>query len=315
MRLTSKKSAIMKKKYQGVVVPMVTPFTATGRVDEAAVARICQSFAAHGVSPLALGTTGESASVSAEESRRLAAAVVRGVGGKVTVYACISGCCVRQNVENAKAYVDLGVDVVASVLPYYYALTPDQMMRYYEQLAEATPRLMVYNIPATTHMSIPPEVMQKLSHHPNICGLKDSERDVQRMEACVEMFREREDFSYFLGYAALSAVALRLGADGIVPSTGNFAPKMFRQLYDFALAQKFDECERLQAETNEVAQVYQAGRTLGQSLAALKTMMSSAGLCEPNVLPPLTNLSPAEQQAVLKATEEVAKKYCISLER
>jgi 4-hydroxy-tetrahydrodipicolinate synthase len=284
---------------------MITPVTATGKVDEAAVARICQNFAVHGVSPLVLGTTGESSSVSAEESRKLVAAAVRGIGGKVTIYAGISGCCVRQNIENAKAYVDLGVDVVASVLPYYYALTPDQMMRYYEQLAEALPHLMMYNIPATTHMSIPLEVIRQLSDHPSICGLKDSERDAQRMETCVELFRERKDFSYFLGYAALSSAALRLGADGIVPSTGNIVPKMFRQLYDFAVAKKFDECERLQAETNEVAKIYQAGRTLGQSLAALKAMMSCAGLCEPNVLPPLTNLTAAEQQAVIKATEEL----------
>jgi 4-hydroxy-tetrahydrodipicolinate synthase len=288
---------------------MVTPFTASGKVDEAAVVRICQNFAAHGVSPLVLGTTGESTSVSAEESRRVVAAAVRGVNGKATVYAGISGCCVHQNVESAKAYVGLGVDVVVSILPCYYALTPDQMLRYYEQLAEALPRLMLYNIPATTHMSIPLEVIQKLSLHPNICGLKDSERDAQRMEECVKLFREREDFSYFLGYAALSSAALRLGADGIVPSTGNIAPKMFRQLYDFALAGKFDECERLQAETNEVAQIYQAGRTLGQSLAALKTMMSCAGLCEPNVLPPLTNLTADEQQAVVKATEEAMGRF------
>ncbi|MDR2814168.1 MAG: dihydrodipicolinate synthase family protein [Prevotellaceae bacterium] len=251
--------------------------------------------------------TGESASVSAEESRRLVAAVVRGIGGKAAIFAGISGCCVQQNIENAKAYLDLGVDVIASVLPYYYALAPDQMTRYYEQLAEAIPRLMVYNIPATTHMSIPLEVIRKLSDHPNICGLKDSERDAQRMEMCVEMFREREDFSYFLGYAALSAAALRLGADGIVPSTGNFVPEMFRQLYDFAAAKKFDECERLQAETNEIAQLYQAGRTLGQSLAALKTMMSCAGLCEPNVLPPLANLTAAERQAVVRATKQIMK--------
>jgi 4-hydroxy-tetrahydrodipicolinate synthase len=288
---------------------MVTPFTASGRVDEAAVVRICQNFAKHGVSPLVLGTTGESASVSGEESRKAVAAAVKGMGGKAAVYAGISGNVVSQNIDSAKAYFDLGADMVVSVLPQYYALTPDQMLRYYEQLADALPRLMMYNIPATTHMSIPLDVIAKLSRHPNICGLKDSERDAQRMEECVNTYRDREDFSYFLGYAALSAASLKLGADGIVPSTGNFTPKMFRQLYDFGVAGNHAECERLQTETNEIAQIYQAGRTLGQSLAALKTMMNVIGLCEPNVLAPLSNLTADEQKTVAAATKNIMQKY------
>lgn len=299
----------MQKKYKGVVVPMVTPFTAGGKVDEAAVVRICQSFAKHGVSALVLGTTGESASVSSEEGKKVVAAAVKGMGGKAAVYAGISGNVVSQNIDNAKAYFDLGADMVVSVLPQYYALTPDQMLRYYEQLADALPRLMMYNIPATTHMSIPLDVIAKLSHHPNICGLKDSERDAQRMEECVKTYRDRADFSYFLGYAALSATSLKLGADGIVPSTGNFTPKMFKQLYDFCAAGNHAECERMQTETNEVAQIYQAGRTLGQSLAALKTMMSVVELCEPNVLAPLTNLTADEQKTVVEATKEALRAF------
>ncbi len=292
-------------------MPMVTPFTAGGKVDEAAVLRICQNFARHGVSPLVLGTTGESASVSSEESKKVVAAAVKGLGGKAKVYAGISGNVLSQNIDNAKAYFDLGADMVVSVLPQYYALTPGQMLRYYEQLADALPRLMMYNIPATTHMSIPLDVIAKLSQHPNICGLKDSERDAQRMEECIKTYREREDFSYFLGYAALSSASLKLGADGIVPSTGNFTPKMFQQLFDFGVAGNAVECERMQTETNEIAQIYQAGRTLGQSLAALKTMMSVLGLCEPNVAAPLTNLTPDEQKTVVEATRAVMTKYLV----
>jgi 4-hydroxy-tetrahydrodipicolinate synthase len=297
----------MQKKYSGVVIPMVTPFTALGAVDEGAVGRICESFAACGASPLTLGTTGESASLSAAESCRVVAAAAKAMAGRGVVYAGISGCSVAQNIEAAKAYAGLGAEVIVSVLPHYYALTPGQMLGYYEQLAEALPRVMIYNIPATTHMSIPLGVAQQLSEHPHICGMKDSERDEQRMRDCVALFRDRADFSYFLGYAALSAAALRLGADGIVPSTGNFAPQMFTVLYGHAQAQRFSECERLQTATGEVARIYQEGRTLGQSLAALKAMMSAVGLCEPHVLPPLTPLAEAEQQAVVAAAKAAAR--------
>jgi 4-hydroxy-tetrahydrodipicolinate synthase len=277
---------------------MVTPFTASGKVDVEAVARICRRFAQHGVSPLVLGTTGEAASISATESARVVRAAVQGMGGAGLVYAGIAGNNVAQNLENAKAYIALGAGLIVSVLPYYYALTETQMLRYYEQLAEAVPQLVVYNIPATTHTSIPLHVVAQLSRHPNICGLKDSERDEHRMEECIAMFREREDFSYFLGYAALSSAALLQGADGIVPSTGNVVPAMFRQLYDAAISGDEAEARRLQNATNDIAKIYQANRTLGQSLAALKAMLSVLQLCEPNVLPPLDNLTAEEQEEV-----------------
>lgn len=302
----------MKKKYRGVIAPMITPFTKEGKLNISAVVKICQRFVEFGVSPLLLGTTGESTSVSISESRLLVKTAVEAIKGKVNVYAGLCGSCVSQNIENAKSYVDLGADVIVSPLPSYYPLTPSQMGSYYEKLADSVSQsIMMYNIPSTTHMSIPLDVVQAISKHPNVKGLKDSERGAQRMEECVQMFREREDFSYFSGDASLSSVVLKLGADGIVPSTANFTPKMFKQLYDFSLAGQWEEAERMQRETNEIAQIYQSGRTLGESLQALKVMMSALDLCQPIAIPPLTDLTDNEQKEVLRATKIIMQKYQI----
>lgn len=218
----------------------------------------------------------------------------------------------KQNIESAQAYIDLGVDVIVSILPNYYPLTPQQMYDYYIKIADAVScPVMIYNIPATTNMSIPLDIVVKLSEHPNICGFKDSERDEQRIEKCLSMFSDREDFSYFVGVAKYSAIALRKGADGIIPSTANFTPVMFRQLYEFSLAGKWDEAERIQNETNEIAKIYQEGRTLGQSLPAMKTMMSVLGICSPYSVLPLTTPSLDEQNEIIAATKEIMKKYSI----
>jgi dihydrodipicolinate synthase/N-acetylneuraminate lyase len=302
----------MEKKYRGVVVPMVTPFTKEGKLDISNVVKICNRFVEFGVSPFLLGTTGESSSVSISESRLLVKTAVETIKGKVYVYAGLCGSCVAQNIENAKSYVDLGADVLVSTLPSYYPLTPSQMGLYYERLADSVSQsIMMYNIPSTTHMSIPLDVVQAMSKHPNVMGFKDSERDAQRMEECVKMFHEREDFSYFSGDASLSSVALKLGADGIIPSTANFTPKMFKQLYDFSLAGQWEEAERVQRETNEIAQIYHSGRTLGESLQALKVMMSALDLCQPIAIPPLTDLPGNEQEEVLRATRIIMQKYQI----
>lgn len=288
-------------KYRGVVVPMVTPVTEKGELDVAAVGRIIEFFALNKVAPLLMGTTGEGNSVSAADGKLLVETAAKAAAGRILIYAGLTGTCFSEQLQQAEAYTKAGADVIVATLPSYYALTDEQMYNYYKELADRiTGPLMLYNILATTHMSIPVEVVRRLADHPNIVGLKDSERDLERMKQCVDISRQREDFAYFCGWAAQSAFSLSIGGDGIVPSTGNYIPEEFNRLYEAAAGGDMPTAERLQAETNEIAKIYQAGRTLGQSLCALKVMMQTKGLCDPWMLMPLTRL-PEEEENQIKA--------------
>ena len=292
---------MIQKKYRGVVVPMVTPVTKEGRLDTSAVERIIEFFAKAGVSPLLMGTTGEGNSVSPKDGLLFVETAVKAAQKRITIYAGLTGNCFSEQLAQAEAYTKAGADVIVATLPTYYALTPEQMENYYRTLADSIKGpLMLYNILATTHMSIPVDVIRRLADHPNIVGLKDSERDLERMAQCIEIAKDRDDFCYFCGWAAQSAHSLELGGDGIVPSTGNFVPEMFQQLYEAAIAGDMTTANRLQDETNEIAKIYQKDRTLGQSLTALKVMMQTKGLCEPWMLMPLTRLS-AEEEKVIAA--------------
>lgn len=292
-------------KYNGVVVPMVTPVTPNGFLDKPAVERIIRSFVQAGVSPLLMGTTGEGNSVSTIDGQELIETAVKAAEGQITIYAGLTGNCFIEQLKQAGYYSASGADVIVATLPSYYSLTPEQMENYYRRLADSIKGpLMLYNIAATTHMSIPIDVIERLAAHPNIVGLKDSERDLERMEKCIAIADERDDFAYFCGWAAQSAKSLELGGNGIVPSTANFVPGMFRQLYDAAVSGDMETAYRLQDETNEIAKLYQAGRTLGQSLTALKVMMQTRGLCTPDMLMPLTRLS-AEEEAAIAAQAQV----------
>jgi len=304
----------MQKEYRGVVVPMITPFGEDLKPDISAIEKICENFAQHGVSILSLGTTGESPSVSTRDSRVVVRTVSDVIRGRVKVYVCLTGNSLYDNIENAKAYIDAGADVIVSILPNYYKIDPEQMVAYYRRLADSLNfPLMIYNIPAVTHMSIPLETVEELSRHPNIFGLKDSERDEQRIIRGIKMFRDNKDFSFFTGYAALSAKSLVEGADGIVPSTGNLAPAMFRELYDHAISGNHSEAFRLQQETDDIAGIYQKGRNLGESLQALKVMMSEMGLCETNAIPPLQPLDLSAQESVREATRQAMERYSIKV--
>ena len=295
---------MIQKKYRGVVVPMVTPVTKEGKLDTEAVARIIEFFAKAGVSPLLMGTTGEGNSVSPKDGLLFVEIAVKAAQKRITIYAGLTGNCFTEQLVQAEAYTKAGADVIVATLPTYYALIPEQMENYYRTLADSIKGpLMLYNILATTHMSIPVDVIRRLADHPNIVGLKDSERDLERMAQCIEIAKDRDDFCYFCGWAAQSAHSLELGGDGIVPSTGNFVPEMFQQLYEAAIAGDMTTANRLQDETNEIAKIYQKDRTLGQSLTALKVMMQTKGLCEPWMLMPLTRLSAEEEKAIAaKAT-------------
>ena len=286
-------------KYRGVVVPMVTPVTENQQLDVAAVERIIEFFAVNGVAPLLMGTTGEGNSVSAADGLLLVETAVKAAKGRILIYAGLTGNCFSEQLRQAEAYTKAGADVIVATLPSYYALTEEQMYGYYKNLADSiTGPLMLYNILATTHMTIPVDVVKRLAEHPNIVGLKDSERDLERMQQCIAFSKERDDFAYFCGWAAQSAYSLSLGGDGIVPSTGNYVPEMFANLYDAAVKGDMALANSLQDETNEIAKIYQAGRTLGQSLTALKVMMQAKGLCEPWMLMPLTRLSEKEEQEI-----------------
>ena len=240
------------KKYHGVVVPMVTPVSKDGSIDTVAVERIVDNMARFGVAPLIMGTTGEGNSVSTEGGVQMKpvakkapakkAAAKKAAQGRVTIYTGLAGNCISEQIAAAERFIEAGADVIAATLPSYYALTPAQMENYYLTLANAIKvPLMLYNITITTHMSIPLDVIERLSHHPNIVGLKDSENNVPRLEEALKLFADREDFAYFCGCAANSAVSLKNGADGIVPSVGNYLPQMYQQLYDLVFFKAITE--------------------------------------------------------------------------
>ena len=289
----------INEKYHGVVVPMVTPVTKEGNIDTKAVERIIENFAENNVSALIMGTTGEGNSVSISQGAEMIKAASETAKGRILIYAGLCGTCWSDQMHAAKAFVEAGADVIAATLPSYYALTPEQMYTYYKNLADiVSVPLMLYNITITTHMSIPLDVIERLSHHPNIVGLKDSENNLERMEDALKLFADRDDFAYFCGCAANSAHALKLGADGIVPSVGNYAPKLYNDLFEAGINGNEAEAERLQQLTIEMGKVNTKGLTLGQSLAGLKVIMKEYGLCDTYMLPPLTELDEATVERI-----------------
>lgn len=277
-----------KKKYGGVIVPAITPLTAHLQIDGVAVARLFARFYEHSISPFILGTTGEAPSVPVQVKKDYihAAAINKKEG--TLLYVGTGSNILETNIELAAFAASNGADVLVATLPSYYQLTDQQMKDYFLKLADSISLpLFMYNIPATTHMSIPLAVIDELSHHPNIVGIKDSERSEERMKESIRLWKDRTDFHYILGWAAKSAEALWLGADGLVPSTGNLYPEIYQEMMTALAAQDKSCLDKLQKRSDEYGALYQANRTLGESLKELKRLMKEKGICEDYMMPPL----------------------------
>jgi 4-hydroxy-tetrahydrodipicolinate synthase len=278
----------LEKKYQGIVVPVITPLTADLNLDEVVAERLFTFFREYQVLPFILGTTGEAPSLPLRLKQQYIRTSARLKKHDQLLYAGISSNCVEDSVELAKYCFDEGVDVVVATLPSYYALTGDQMKKHFLRLADAVGGpLMIYNIPATTHQSIPLEVIDELSHHPGVVGTKDSERNEDRLEKSLRLWSGRPDFSHFLGWAARSAYALLNGGDELVPSTANFRPDIYRDMMQAASEGDVEKLTELQEQSDRMGNCYQSGGTLGESLAALKSIMTKLGICQSYMMPPL----------------------------
>ncbi|KAA5540891.1 dihydrodipicolinate synthase family protein [Adhaeribacter rhizoryzae] len=283
------------KKYQGVIVPTITPLRENLQLDTEAVEKIFNHLRRHEAMPFIMGTTGEAASLPLNLKKEFIQ-----LAGKLKqpgdmLYSGIASNCLTESVDLAKYCFDAGVDVVAAHLPSYYPLTENQVKKYYEQLANQIPGpLIIYNIPATTHYSIPPQLIEELSYHENIVGTKDSERNEARLQESLTLWANRQDFSHFLGWIGQSAEALFNGSDGLVPSTGNLHPRLYRQMVQAVQSGNREEAFALQKLSDRMGDLYQSGRTLGESLWALKTLMQEVNLCQPYMMPPLQPLSGQE---------------------
>ncbi len=284
--------ANVRDQFRGLIVPMVTPITQGGEIDDPAVGRVVNHLIDGGVDGIfVLGTTGEGASVPMSQKGVLVQRCICHTSGRAVVYAGISGSSLTDSLNLAQRCKDLGAAAAVAHPPSAYALGDQEMADYFTSLADQCPLpLFLYEIPKVAHASISISVVRTLMDHPNIGGIKDSSGDCARVAELFKHRGNRTDFAIHIGTASLCGRFLRQQADGIVPSGANLSPQPFAQMVRAAAAGDWAAVDRLQCQTDAEAQQYQNGRSLGQSLAALKALMACRGLCQRFTYPPIRSL-------------------------
>ncbi len=291
---------IQSTKFSGAVVPLVTPATPRGELDLPALDRLVESQIAAGVEGvLVLGTTGEGPCVPRALRRPLVQRVAATARKRLRVYATVAESAFADAIASMESFSQAGADGFAVLAPFYYPSQPAELAAWFRALLDAAPGpVVMYNIPSTTGVSIPLDLIGTLIGHPRLVGIKDSENAPARHEELLNRFGRRSDFSIFIGVGSLMAQGLKAGADGVVPSVGNLIPKDCQQQVEAARTGNWGAVDTIAGRLVEVAAVYQRGRTLAQSLAALKGLLHHRGICSPHVFPPLLPLTAAELETL-----------------
>jgi 4-hydroxy-tetrahydrodipicolinate synthase len=219
----------MKRSFAGLGVALVTPFTRSGEVDEAALRRLVRRQVEGGVAVLVpCGTTGESVTMSGDEQKRVIALTLEESDG-LPVLAGAGSNDTRQAVEKARAAAGLGAHGVLSVGPYYNKPTADGYHGHFTAIADASPvPVVVYNVPGRTGSNLDNKTMLRLAEHPNIVAVKEASGNIGQV---MDLLRDRPaGFLVLSGDDAVTLPYMALGAEGVISVAANQVPRPMADL-------------------------------------------------------------------------------------
>jgi 4-hydroxy-tetrahydrodipicolinate synthase len=217
--------------FEGVFTALVTPFRDTdGSVDEAALRELVERQVAAGVDGLVpCGSTGESATLSHAEHRRVVEVVVEAARGRVQVIAGTGSNNTREAVELTRHAKEAGADGALLISPYYNKPTQQGIVAHFSEIARqcAFP-LIVYNIPGRTASNILPETMARLSDVEQIVGVKEACGDVHQIAQAIAACAD--GFTFLSGDDAVTLPLMAIGGHGVITTVGNLVPAEMAEL-------------------------------------------------------------------------------------
>lgn len=220
-------------KFAGSYVALVTPFQADGSVDFGKLRELVNWHLAQGTDGIvALGTTGESSTMSHEEDDEVARCIIETVNGKIPVIVGAGSNCTQTQLEKSRKYHDLGADGLLLITPYYNKANDEGMYRHFATVADAvdTP-VILYNVPGRTGCAISPACCARLAKHPNITGIKEASGNISYTAKIARLLSD--DFCMFSGNDDMIVPVMSLGGCGVISVWANICP---RECHDLVAA-------------------------------------------------------------------------------
>ncbi len=287
-----------KSPFKGSMVALVTPFR-KGKVDEKALRRLLDfHLEARTDVIIPAGTTGESATLSHEEHRRVMSVVVEYVDGRVPVV-CGAG---SNNTAEALGLVryakKIKADGVLVVTPYYNKPTQEGLYRHYSFLAKNVDLpIILYNVPGRTGVSINPETVARLGKIPNIVGIKEASGSLDQVDQIMEL----SDLTVISGEDSLTFPMMAIGAKGVISVTANVVPELVREMVHATLNGDLERGRELHRKHYALSKIL----FVETNPIPVKTALGMMRLIKPELRLPLCEMEKENQSKLRKILEKL----------
>jgi len=222
--------------FQGSMVALVTPMSENGQIDKTSLRRLVDYHIDNQTDAIvAVGTTGESATLVHDEHCDVIRNVVEQAAGRVPVIAGTGSNSTAEAIEYTRCAMDAGADACLLVTPYYNKPTQEGLYRHYKTIAEAVPiPQLLYNVPGRTACDLLPATVKRLTEIDNIIGIKEAVGDVNRIQELTKL--ASDNFAIYSGDDLTALKLISLGGKGAISVTANVAPKAMHEMCKLALA-------------------------------------------------------------------------------
>ena len=285
---------------QGSIVALVTPMDSTGAVNFDSLGALCEFHIEQGTDAIvAVGTTGESATLSEKEHCEVIKFVVDKVAGRIPVIAGTGSNSTSEAINLTRKAKELAADACLIVTPYYNKPTQEGLYLHHKAIAEAVdiPQIL-YNVPGRTACDMLPETIGRLAKIPNIVGVKEATGDLTRVQKIRDL--THPDFAIYTGDDATSREFCLLGGNGTITVSGNVAPRLVHEMITAAIAGDVETA----AEIDKKLTALHRDLFIQANPIPVKWAVAEMGLMPKGIRLPLTWLTPECEEIVREAMRQ-----------
>jgi 4-hydroxy-tetrahydrodipicolinate synthase len=291
----------MAKLVEGIIAAMVTSMHDDETLNEKEIRnQVNRHIAAGATGVFCLGTNGEAYILSEDEKYRIISIVVEEVNGRVPVYAGTGCPGTVDTIRLSKKAREIGADVLSVISPYFAAISQEEIISHYTELAAAVDMpIVMYNMPARTGNNIAPGTVAKLSKIPNIAGIKDSSGNFDNMLQYIEK-TDKQTFSVLSGSDSLILWNLLAGGAGGITAVANIYPETMVSIYKHFLNGDIAAAKAAQDSIRPIRDCFRFGNPNTITKKATNLNGHPVGPCRR----PFNNLSEEGIEAIKKTLAE-----------
>lgn len=293
------------KKFKGTGVAVVTPFKNDLSIDFAALGRVIKHVIEGGVNYIvALGTTGESVTLTKDEKKAIISYAAEAIDSRVPLVVGVGGNNTQEVINSIRQMNLSGIDGILSVAPYYNKPTQKGLFQHFKAIATCSPLpVILYNVPGRTSCNISADTCLELAHGcENIIAIKEASGDITQIMKIIK--GKPESFSVISGDDTLTIPVIAVGGTGVISVLANAFPAQCSEIVSSALKNNFKVSREIQFRFMEMLELL----FIEGNPAGVKAMLNTMGICHNTLRLPLVPVSRSSYSRILKAIEEVRKK-------